>query len=145
MSSSLELQSCETQAPLQLPRADTAWHLTKRGLTTPGQWRARTSPLPHGTVLVCSEVEEAALPRDPLGPTFPLSGPDWRLTLGLCFAVLVFAYGVSTVNVRQRHCWELIQSLKKSKLEVKSSHQNIPRYVFYRMTMSLTGKCYSQA
>lgn len=55
------------------------------------------------------EVEEAARPQGPAWPPSPPSGPACRLTLGLCFAVLVFAvlvfaYGESTVNVRQWLC-----------------------------------------
>ena len=90
-------------------------------------------------------VEEAAPPQGPAWPPSPPSGPACRLTLGLCFAVLVFAYGESTVNVRQWLCWELTRVWRRVNQRLNQVTKTSLVTFFYRMTMSLTGKCYSQA
>lgn len=126
MSLSLELQSYVKPRPLYSYPEQTLHDTLPKELTTPRPVEGQDPPLPHGTVLVWVWGGRSSPAQDPFGPLPPL-GPDWRLTLGLCFAVPVFAYRESTVTVRQWDCWELIKSLKKSKLEVKSSHQNIPR------------------
>lgn len=47
-------------------------------------------------------------PRDPLGP-LPAVRPSLQAKSWAVLCVLVFAYGESTVNVRQWLCWELIR------------------------------------